>query len=119
MKISNETKIGALTIVAITILILGFNYLKGKDVVNSDKRIFAVFKKVEGLTVSNPVMINGLQVGTVHQILEKNRTLDSIVVTVNLDKDVDIPNNSLCYINKDFLGSGNLTITMGNSPRAV
>ncbi len=30
MKISNETKVGALTAVAITLLILGFNFLKGK-----------------------------------------------------------------------------------------
>jgi hypothetical protein len=30
MKISNETKIGALTAIAITLLVLGFNFLKGK-----------------------------------------------------------------------------------------
>jgi phospholipid/cholesterol/gamma-HCH transport system substrate-binding protein len=32
MKISNETKVGALTAVSITLLILGFNFLKGKNV---------------------------------------------------------------------------------------
>ncbi len=31
MKISNETKVGALTAIAITVLILGFNFLKGKS----------------------------------------------------------------------------------------
>ena len=44
MKISNETKVGVLTIISLTILILGFNFLKGKDVLKKRKKIYAVFK---------------------------------------------------------------------------
>ena len=39
MKVSNETKVGILTILALTILILGFNFLKGKDVLTKRKKI--------------------------------------------------------------------------------
>jgi phospholipid/cholesterol/gamma-HCH transport system substrate-binding protein len=35
MKISNETKIGALAAVSIALLILGFNFLKGKTCLNT------------------------------------------------------------------------------------
>jgi phospholipid/cholesterol/gamma-HCH transport system substrate-binding protein len=31
MKITNETKIGALASISMLLLFLGFNYLKGKD----------------------------------------------------------------------------------------
>jgi phospholipid/cholesterol/gamma-HCH transport system substrate-binding protein len=34
MKISNETKVGTLTAISITLLILGFNFLKGKNLFN-------------------------------------------------------------------------------------
>ncbi len=49
MKITNETKIGALTSIAIVLLILGFNFLKGKDLFSHSKKIYAVFKNVDGL----------------------------------------------------------------------
>ncbi len=48
MKITNETKIGALASVAIVFLILGFNFLKGKDLFEHRKKIYAVFNNVDG-----------------------------------------------------------------------
>ena len=42
MKITNETKIGALTSIAIALLILGFNFLKGKD-------LFYIVRKLCGI----------------------------------------------------------------------
>ena len=57
MKISNETKVGILTITALTLLILGFNFLKGKDLFNRSKKIYAVFKDLGPLSKSNEVKI--------------------------------------------------------------
>ena len=86
MKINNETKIGILAVLAIAILILGFNFLKGKNLFDKSHKIHAVFASVQGLAASNPVTANGLQIGTVYDLKEKDRTLDSIVVTINLSK---------------------------------
>jgi hypothetical protein len=66
MKISGETKVGALTAVAITLLVLGFNFLKGKNLSTKDTKLYAVFTDVKGLSNSNPVIVNGKQVGTVY-----------------------------------------------------
>ncbi|MBE7169877.1 MAG: MCE family protein [Williamsia sp.] len=116
MKLTNETKIGALALSAIIILIVGFYYLKGKNLFNRPKKLYAVFHKVDGLAVANPVIINGLQIGTVYEMVEKNEKLDSIIVTINMEKkDVKIPVNSLAYINKDLLGGASLAIEMGNA----
>jgi phospholipid/cholesterol/gamma-HCH transport system substrate-binding protein len=115
MKISNETKIGALAAVSIAVLILGFNYLKGKTLFQKNTQIFAVFGKVDGLAVSNPVSINGFQIGKVSSLHEKDKNLSGIVVTIDLTKEINIPNNSLVFVNKELLGSPSLVIKMGNS----
>jgi len=119
MKISNETKIGALAAISIALLILGFNFLKGKTLFEQDKRLYAVFDKVEGLTKSNPVTINGLQVGKVADLHERDKMVSGIIVTIDLTKEVTIPDNSLVFVNKALFGEGNLEIKLGNSNRFV
>jgi phospholipid/cholesterol/gamma-HCH transport system substrate-binding protein len=115
MKISNETKIGALTAIAITLLILGFNFLKGKDLFTKSKKIYAIFNNVEGMEVSNAVRINGLQVGTVFDINEKDKDMSAIVVTINLKKDVHIPKNSIATVNSGLISSSSVVITKGDA----
>ncbi|MBC6489580.1 MlaD family protein [Flavihumibacter stibioxidans] len=116
MKISNETKIGILAVVAITLMILGFNFLKGKNLFKKNDDIYAVFPKVTGLANSSPVFLNGLQVGMVTAIEEKSRNInDGIVVRINLSREIDIPGNSLAYINTDLLGVSSLVVEPGNS----
>lgn len=116
MKISNETKIGILAIVAIALLVIGFNFLKGKNLFKKDNNIYAVYTEVQGLSKSNPVVINGLQVGRIAG-LDGGKDLRRIVVTVSLFKDVNIPSNSLAVINPNLLGSPTLEIQLGNSTK--
>jgi phospholipid/cholesterol/gamma-HCH transport system substrate-binding protein len=115
MKISNETKIGALTAIAIAVLILGFNFLKGKDILEHSRKIYAVFKNVEGMDVSNAVRINGLQIGAVSDINEADKDISGIVVTINLKKDVNIPKNSVAVINSGLISSSSIIITKGDA----
>ena len=114
MKISNETKIGLLAVIAITLMILGFNFLKGKNLFKKNDDIYAVFPKVTGLANSSPVFLNGLQVGMVTAIEEKSRNInDGIVVTINLSRQIDIPKSSLAYVNTDLLGVSSLVVEPG------
>lgn len=119
MKISNETKVGALTAIAIVILILGFNFLKGRNLTERNDKIFSVFPDIKGLQVSNPVFIKGLQVGKIAEMHEKDNNLTGIVVSFSLTKDINIPDNSLAVINSDLLGSTSLEIRMGSSSNYI
>lgn len=120
MKISNETKIGVLAVVAIAIMILGFNFLKGKNLFEKNDKIYAVFPKVTGLTNSNPVLINGLQVGMVYKIENVSKNIsDGILVTINLARDINIPKNSVASISADLLGGASVNIDLGNSTEYV
>src|SRR5690348_12830309 len=108
MKISNETKIGALAAISIALLILGFNFLKGKTLFEHNTRMYVVFDKVEGLVKSNPVTINGLQVGKVADLHELDKNVSGILVSIDLTKDVNIPKNSLVFVDKAIFGDGSL-----------
>ena len=46
MKISNETKVGILTTIALALLFIGFNYLKGILPWDRDKTRFDIMKSV-------------------------------------------------------------------------
>ena len=114
MKLNNETKIGLMAIISIAILIIGFNFLKGKGLFKKENRVYAVFEDAQGLVKSNPVMINGVQVGRIEN-LDGGRDMKKILVTVSLSKDVNIPTNSLAVINPNLLGSPTLEIQLGNA----
>jgi phospholipid/cholesterol/gamma-HCH transport system substrate-binding protein len=107
MKITNETKIGVLAIVGVVLLVVGFNFLKGKNLFKKNEYIYAVYQDVQGLKKSNPVVINGLQIGRIENI-DGGKDMKRIVVTVNLFKDVNNPN---------LLGSPTLEIQLGNTTK--
>jgi phospholipid/cholesterol/gamma-HCH transport system substrate-binding protein len=115
MKISNETKVGILTIVALVILILGFYLLLGNDLFNRTTKIYAVFDQLGALAKSNAVKINGYAVGTVYDLKPVDKNLSGIRVTISLTEDVDIPSNSVAYISADLLGSSSIVIEKGNA----
>jgi phospholipid/cholesterol/gamma-HCH transport system substrate-binding protein len=114
MKISNETKIGALTATAIALLYFGFNFLKGKNVFEQNDKIYAVFKSVEGLEESNAVRIKGFEVGSVALISEMDKDMTGILVTIRLKKDVNIPKNSFAIINSGLISSSSIVISKGD-----
>src|SRR6186713_3242994 len=114
MKISNETKVGSLTAIAIVLLILGFNFLKGKNLTTKTMRFYAVFGDIKGLATINAVIINGKQVGTVFST-EGGQDMRRITVALSMKQAVNIPDNSVAIINPSLLGTVTLEIKLGNS----
>ncbi len=114
MKISNETKVGAISIVAVGLLIFGFNFLKGKNFFSKDTLLVGKYSNVQGLQNSNPVMINGLQVGQVYKI-STEKDMREIIVAMNITKDIYIPKNSIATIKSNPLGTPSIEIVLGNA----
>lgn len=114
MKISNETKIGALTVIAITILVLGYSFLKGNDIFSGSNKFYAVYNSVEGLGVSKPVLVNGFQIGRISkmELQPDGRT----IVEFKIEEKYDVPNNTLAKLEStDLLGSKAIVFELGNS----
>jgi phospholipid/cholesterol/gamma-HCH transport system substrate-binding protein len=119
MKINNETKVGILAVVALALLITGFNFLKGKNIFNHSSYIYAVFSDLGSLEKSNPVKINGLPIGTVYALDPSDKDVSGIVVKINLTKDVNIPKNSVAFISASLLGSSNIVIEKGDAKEYI
>jgi phospholipid/cholesterol/gamma-HCH transport system substrate-binding protein len=115
MKISNEVKVGVLTVVAITLGVFGFNFLKGKDLFNKSNKLYAVFSDLGSLDKSNAVKINGLSVGNVYNFKEKDKNLSAVIVEIHLTRDINIPKNSVAYISSGILGGAIIVIERGDS----
>jgi phospholipid/cholesterol/gamma-HCH transport system substrate-binding protein len=114
MKMSNETKVGSLTAISIVLLILGFNFLKGRSLTVKTVRYYAVFENIQGLATSNAVVINGKQVGTVFST-DGGVDMRKITVVLTLNQAVNIPVNSMALINPSVLGTTSIEIKLGNS----
>ena len=120
MKISKEFKVGLLAIVSITILYFGFNFLKGIDLFKETNNYYALYENIDGLTASNPVIINGLSVGRVSniQILQKKGNLVS--VEMSIDSKIDLNEGTVArLINTDFLGSKAIELILDGSSQVI
>lgn len=117
IKISNETKVGVLAAISITVLVLGFNFMKGKSLFARNHTYYAVYTRVEGLAPSNPVLVNGYRVGQVSSV-KMILNNDSMVfkVSFNVREDLPININSIAkIINADLFGSKAIEIVMGKA----
>ena len=114
MKIANETKVGILAAFSIALLIIGYNFLKGNAIFSNDTILYAKYSRVDGLGVSKPVLINGFQIGRVDKL--QLQSDGSIVATLNIDGQYDIPANSIARLEStDLLGSKAIIMVLGNA----
>ena len=68
MQKGREIKIGVLVLLGGALLVLGVNYLKGFNPWGGGNAFHAIYENIDGLAVSNPVVVNGFQVGQVSSI---------------------------------------------------
>jgi phospholipid/cholesterol/gamma-HCH transport system substrate-binding protein len=115
VKISKEVKVGIITSLAIACFIYGFNFLKGRDIFSSQRKFYAVYSNIDGLVKANPMLINGFKVGIVGQIILANDTSGSVIVTLLMDNEVNIPKNSIAkVVSSDILGSKAIQLILGS-----
>lgn len=117
MKISKEVKVGFVSIVAIAILVWGYNYLKGTNLFNSNKTVYTEYPFIGGLAKSSPVIVNGFQVGLVSDVYFKGDQSGNLMVELVItDRDLKIPSNSVAnLISLDLLSSKGIGLTLGDS----
>ncbi|WP_293787811.1 MlaD family protein [uncultured Pedobacter sp.] len=116
MKIKNETKVGILAAFAIALLIIGYNFLKGNSIFSNETTLYAKYTRVDGLTVSKPVLINGYQIGRVAKLDLQGD--GSIIATLSINSKYEIPENSIARLEgTDLLGSKAIVMSLGNSKK--
>ena len=94
MNLSKEIKTAILVISGVLLFIFIFYYLKGENLLDSSKKITAIYDNVEGLTPSSAVTINGHKIGKVQSIKFTNDRSGKLSVTMLIDNDFEFSINS-------------------------
>ncbi|MFM7497214.1 MAG: MlaD family protein, partial [Bacteroidota bacterium] len=84
-KIPKEVWIGLFATMALLLLFVGINFLKGDDLFTGRNTYYSLLDDVKGLKVSAPVLFKGLKAGTVTDI-ELNPEEGLVLVTVEVSK---------------------------------
>lgn len=115
---SKEVKVALLAIISLVILYFGFNFLKGSDLFSSSSQYYVVYENVDGLVVSNPVMLNGLSVGRVKAIDILQARGNALLVTIDIDSDLKLTKTTVASLADGGLLGGKL-ISLGIRPGAA
>lgn len=107
---SNELKVGFLALITFLILYFGFNFLKGNDLFTTSNLYFVEYDNVDGLQVSNPVMMNGIEVGKVKEVKLQPEKGNKILVTLRLSKDLHIKDQSTVILADGALLGGKILL---------
>ncbi|WAC10698.1 MlaD family protein [Dyadobacter pollutisoli] len=91
MKLSREAKVGIMATFAIVMLYFGFHILKGSDVFSRTHKYYVIYDNIDGLTASNPVLLNGLNVGRVQEIRLLQNQKNHLLVALDVQKGIAIP----------------------------
>ncbi len=114
-KIFTKNVVIALTVVvSVCLLYWGIEFLKGINLFKPANFYYAKFEKVEGLTESAPVTINGFQVGQVRDI-EYDYANNEITVLLSLNKELRVPKGTTVSLRNDILGTATLVLSLGDS----
>ena len=114
---SKEIKVGLLAIVAITALVIGFNFLRGSNVLSSDHTYYATYPKVDGLNVGAIVVLNGIKVGQAKKMELQPEKGNTVRVALELQKDVTVGDSTTASLGGSLLGSKGITLTLGKNSK--
>jgi phospholipid/cholesterol/gamma-HCH transport system substrate-binding protein len=94
----NEVKIGLLAVTALVLLVWGYKFLKGQNILSPATTLYAEYKNVEQLTPSSSVLVNGLKVGVVTDIYLKPEDMETVVVKMAVDRHINIHKKTIARI---------------------
>ena len=112
---TREVKIGLSFIAAVVCIIFGLNFLKGINIFAPSNRYYAEFDNLDGLVVSNNVVVRGYKVGQVTEITYDFTLEHPFVVTILVDDAIRLPLGSTMLLRDDGLMGGKvIDIVYGN-----
>ena len=106
MKFTKEIRVGFLAVLGIMMSVFSYNYLKGINLFDKNRKFIVKYEKVDGLSVSNPVTMNGFKIGKVQKINFNSKNTRELLVDIIVDNDVIFPKTSLAELYETGLIGG-------------
>lgn len=96
-----EIRIGLLGICSLFILIFGYKFLKGQNILDDSHTYQIRYDNVQQLAVSDGVYINGYKVGSVLDINLDPKDANFLIVEIQVDGDLPLPKETIAEITPD------------------
>ena len=106
MKFTKEIKVGFLAVLGIMMSVFSYNYLKGINLFDKNRKFIVKYGKVDGLSASNPVTMNGFKIGKVQKINFNSKNTRELLVDIIIDNEVIFPKTSLAELYETGLIGG-------------
>ncbi len=101
-----QVKIALVAILAVVVLFLGMQFLKGLSLFSNDAHYKIKFDDITGLSNSTPVYARGFKVGIVRNInYDYDKLGELITVDINVDRTLRIPEGTTAEIVSDIMGN--------------
>lgn len=113
-----EVKIALTATVALVLLFMGLNFLKGVNVFKPMNTYYVKFKDIAGLAVSNAVYANGYPVGIVRSIDYDYKRGENVVVCIELDDEMRVPKDTRAELEAELMGGVKMSLILGPNPTA-
>ncbi len=111
---TKEVKIALTAIVAVVVLFIGMQFLKGMSLFSSDDVYYIAFDDISGLSPSSPIYANGYRVGVVKRIDYDYSRPNNIVAVADLDPKLQMHQGTRAEIVSDLLGNVKLELRFGD-----
>jgi phospholipid/cholesterol/gamma-HCH transport system substrate-binding protein len=111
---SNNVKVAITVLGAILIAFVGYRFMKDIPILGPGNVISAVFVESKGLAPGRSVSFKGVQIGTIRSV--SLMPSDSVLIEMNIDKNVEITEGSTAFIRSaDLLGTMIIEIIKGDT----
>jgi phospholipid/cholesterol/gamma-HCH transport system substrate-binding protein len=121
VKVSKEFKIGIVVVFAVAAFVWGVSFLKGSNIFSEKYFLYAVYPKIENLIPSNPLQINGYEIGQIKSIsLIQKGGENLVLVKFLITEEVNIPKHSIAkVVSTNLLGGRAVEVLFSNEKESV
>ena len=98
---SRELKLGLLTVIISATALWGYQYIKGKNILNKVRTYSVVYGNVEGLEVASPIEVNGFPIGSIQKIEINKDDTKTMIVRFEVEGEIQFPKNTVAVLAVD------------------
>jgi len=109
---TKEVIIGIVTIISLSVLFFGLNYLKGINIFKPTNHYYVRFKTIPELQRSSPIYVDGFKIGIVSDIDYDYAQPENITVQISLNKSMKILNGSYVELSYSLTAGASLHIIL-------
>lgn len=117
-EINNQTKVTLTIVVTIIVAFFGYRFMSDLPLFRQSEVIYTHFKRVNGLSSGSYIYISGVRVGSISKM--ELLAPDSVRVSLNFNRGVDIKKGSVAYVESSgLLGDKAIYVEQGTSTELV